>query len=423
VAVVRILFVADVSIQGVIGGAERVLYEQATRLARKGHEVHTLTRRPPGDDRTRVVRQGVTEHRYAVDARNPVLFFGSTLRNARRLFASLSHATAFDCIHSHQPFSAAGVLLSPGARSIPKVYSCHSLSCEEFVSRNPPPSDLLPRCAYRLNRLVRKCVERWVLQRCRTVVALSRFSQRRLGEVHGIPVERTTIIPGGVDTETFRPAGDKPSIRRGLWLPTDRVVLFTVRNLVARMGLENLLLAVKAAIPQAPGLFLVIGGAGPLDAALRELAAREGLAERVRFAGFIPESELPSYYQMADLFVLPTRELEGFGLVTLEALACGVPVAGTPVGGTPEILSRLEPKLLFKDATAESMADTIAACYRQVKDHPRQWADLGERCRRFTESHYSWDAGADALESLYINQCRVVGRRAQRINRATPEAI
>ena len=420
----RILFVADVSIQTVIGGAERVLYEQATRLARKGHEVHTLTRRPPGDGRTRLVRQRVTEHRYPVDTRNPVSFFGSTLRNACHLFVSLSDATAFDCIHFHQPFSAAGVLLSPGARSIPKVYSCHSLSCEEFVSRNPIPSGALPRCAYRLNRLVRKYVERWVLQRCRTVVALSRFSQRRIGEVHGIPAERTTIIPGGVDTETFRPAGDKPSTRRGLRLPTDRVVLFTVRNLVARMGLENLLLAVKAAIPQAPGLFLVIGGAGPLDAALRELAVREGLADRVRFAGFIPESQLPSYYRMADLFVLPTREMEGFGLVTLEALASGLPVAGTPVGGTPEILGRLEPNLLFKDATSASMAETIAACYRKIKDHPRQWAELGERCRRFAESHYSWDASADALESLYINQCRVAGgRRAQRINRATPEPI
>ena len=255
-------------------------------------------------------------------------------------------------------------------------------------------------------------------------MALHRYSQRRLGEVHGIPAERTTIIPGGVDTDTFRPAGDKTPIRRGLRLPTDRVVLFTVRNLVARMGLESLLLAVKAALPRAPGLFLVIGGAGPLDAALREMAAREGLAERVRFAGFIPESQLPSYYRMADLFVLPTRELEGFGLVTLEALASGVPVAGTPVGGTPEILSRLEPNLLFRDATAASMAETIVACCRKVEDHPRQWAELAERCRRFAVSRYSWDAGVDALESLYLNLGGASGgRRAQRFNRATPETI
>jgi glycosyltransferase involved in cell wall biosynthesis len=190
------------------------------------------------------------------------------------------------------------------------------------------------------------------------------------------------------------------------------------------MGLEHLLLAVKAAIQRAPGLFLVIGGAGPLDGALRELAVREGLSDRVRFAGFIPELQLPDYYRMADLFVLPTRELEGFGLVTLEALASGVPVAGTPVGGTPEILSRLEPNLLFRGATAASMAETIVACYRKVKDHPRQWADLGERCRSFAERHYSWDASADALESLYLNLGRASGgRRAQRVNRATPEPI
>ncbi len=419
----RILFVADVSIQAVIGGAERVLFEQAVRLARRGHEVHILTRQPPGDGRTRLVRQRVTEHRYAVDARNPVRFLGSTLRNARRLFASLAEVTAFDCIHFHQPFSAAGVLLAPGARSIPKVYTSHSLSCEEFVSRNPFPLGLLPQCAFRLNRLARRQVERWVLQRCRTVVALSRFSQRRLGEVHGIPAERTTIVPGGVDTDRFRPARDKRSIRQRLHLPSDGVVLFTVRNLVARMGLENLLLAVKAAIPRAPELFLVVGGAGPLDGGLREMAAREGLTESVRFAGFIPESDLPSYYRMADLFVLPTRELEGFGLVTLESLASGVPVAGTPVGATPEILGRLEPELLFRDATAASMADTISGCYRKVKEHPRQWAELGERCRRFAE-HYSWDVSVDALERMYVGRCRAGGgRRRARIARATPELL
>src|SRR5207249_11052699 len=77
------------------------------------------------------------------------------------------------------------------------------------------------------------------------------------------------------------------------------------------------------------------------------------------FLGFIPDETLPSYYHAADVFVLPTRELEGFGLVTVEALACGTPVLGTPVGATPEVLSGLDASLVFRGISAEIMAEDL----------------------------------------------------------------
>jgi glycosyltransferase involved in cell wall biosynthesis len=398
---VRILFVADVSIERVIGGAERMLFEQATRLARKGHEIHNLTRMPPGGDHLQFTTRQVTEHRYGVAAGNPLAFLCSTLHNARRLAENLLSTTAYDCIHFQQPFSAAGVLLSRRARRIPTIYSNYSLSFEEFVSRNPLPAGWTPQMIYRANRGVRRWVEKWVLGHCRTIVVLSRFSRQRLRDAHGIHSDRTELIPGGVDTDKFTPVSDKLSIRRRLRLPENGVVLLTVRNLVPRMGLENLLLAFKAAASHAPDLYLVIAGDGPLKDRLRELARRERIAEKMVFAGFVPEGELPSYYQMADLFVLPTRELEGFGLVTLESLACGVPVAGTPVGGTKEILGRFDPGFLFRDASPAAMADLILKCYDKITMRPMEWVQLGLNCRRFVEENFSWDASIGALEELY----------------------
>jgi glycosyltransferase involved in cell wall biosynthesis len=409
----RILFVADVSIQRVIGGAERVLFEQSVRLARRGHEIHILTRRPPGDDRAQFVTQQVTEHRYIVDTRNPISFLCSTLKNSRRLFESMHAATAFDCIHFHQPFSAAGVLMSRRVRQIPKLYSSHSLSFEEFISRNPQPVGFAARTIYRANVLFRKHLERRVLRGCNTIVVLSRFSQQRLHDAHGILPGKTELIHGAVDIDKFRPASDKIAIRQRLHLPADRVIIFTVRNLVARMGLENLLLAIKELSRRAPDLFLIVGGEGPLGSVLRDLVHRENIADHVRFAGFIPEEELPSYYQMADLFVLPTRELEGFGLVTLESLASGVPVVGTPVGGTVEILGQFDPKFIFKDTTPSSMAALIWDCYQEIIKSPLRWEDVLMRCRQFVEKNYSWEASVDALENLYrrLSRPAVAGER------------
>ena len=103
---------------------------------------------------------------------------------------------------------------------------------------------------------------------------------------------------------------------------------------------------------------------------------------------------------MADLFVLPTKELEGFGLITIESMASGVPVVGTPIGGTKEILDRFDSSFLFSDASPESMAHLIAEKCRFIRDRPEAWAEIGKRCREFVEKNYSWEKNIDSLEKL-----------------------
>jgi hypothetical protein len=100
----KFLFVSDVSIQDVIGGAERVLYEQTTRLAARGHDVHILTRRLPAHQADCAVIRDVREWRYPVNQDNAVSFITSTLRNGKKLFETISKANNFDCIN-HFPLS------------------------------------------------------------------------------------------------------------------------------------------------------------------------------------------------------------------------------------------------------------------------------------------------------------------------------
>jgi glycosyltransferase involved in cell wall biosynthesis len=104
---------------------------------------------------------------------------------------------------------------------------------------------------------------------------------------------------------------------------------------------------------------------------------------------------------MADLFILPTKDLEGFGMVTVEALASGLPVLGTPVGGTKEILALLGPEFLFADSTPSSMAKLILKNIELWNKDSEIYRNITQRCRDVAERYYSWDTHIDQLERLF----------------------
>ncbi|MCG2741518.1 MAG: glycosyltransferase family 4 protein, partial [Syntrophaceae bacterium] len=345
----------------------------------------------------------VMEWRYAVNQDNAVSFFMSTLRNGKRLFEALSNANNFDCINFHQPFSAFAVVRSDSSKKIRKVYTCHSLAFEEYASRNAKSHSFSKRIVHSLHLASRKWIEKKVLNQSDSIVVLSRYTRDKLLNIHGVPVEKIAVIPGGIDLVRFHPAADKRTVRERLHLPQEKTILLTVRNLVQRMGIENLIIAMQDIVKSEPDIVLIIGGTGPLKDDLARLSRRLNLDHHIHFAGFIPEAALPEYYQAADIFVLPTIELEGFGLVTLEALASGVPVLGTPVGGTQEILSRFDSRFLFQDTSPEAISRlTIYTC-RKYLNQPDKWQFDSQRCRQFAEKYYSWETNVTATERLFVD--------------------
>jgi glycosyltransferase involved in cell wall biosynthesis len=153
-------------------------------------------------------------------------------------------------------------------------------------------------------------------------------------------------------------------------------------------------------------IHLVIGGEGILKEKLISLSKKLGLEHLIKFVGFIPDNKLPDYYRAADCFILPTKALEGFGLVTLESLASSTPVLGTPIGGTKEILEQFDPSFLFKDTTPNSMAELIMEKYDIIHHHPGQWKKISKKCRDFVEANYSWDKNVNTLEKLFLEMIR-----------------
>jgi glycosyltransferase involved in cell wall biosynthesis len=386
-----------------IGGAERVLYEESTRLAERGHSVRVLTRKLPYHEADVENISGVEENRYSFQEKLFPFFFKSLLLDCRKRFRSVEESFPFDIINFHQPFSAIGVLSSNTSRRVPYVYTCHSLSFEEYISRSSSPGNPIKWILYHLQVSARRSIERTVLKRSDQIIVLSEYTREKLQRTYEMIPSKVSVIPGGVDLQRFRPSTDKDQIRARMGLPEDKFILFTVRNLVPRMGLENLISAFKIVQNGRRDLLLVVGGEGPLETALREQVKRYGLEDFVRFVGYIPDEDLPSYYQMADLFILPTSELEGFGLVTVEALASGLPVLGTPVGGTREILTNLGSDYLLDDSTPQSIAKGILKALNGWAANQAAYKNISETCRKVAEQHYSWDNHVSKLEDLFYS--------------------
>lgn len=398
----RILFVIDLAYPDHAGGSHRLCYEVARRLAQRGHEVHLITGQASDDSATPGTERidGVYYHRLSRDKRNFVTHALSYILGARRVFDQLARETPFDVISGHYVLPTLGILLSHRKQSTPVVSTFYPWAGEFGIELQRGSQDLSTLARWRRAAwiaptlaLVRK-LERLTLARSARLQTLSQYLAEIAVGDYGIDRSKITVIPAGVDTARFTPTMDRIAVRQQLGLPPDRPLLLTVRRLYARMGLENLVQAMHAVIRRQPRALLLIGGQGPLRGRLQTLVEQSELVENVRLLGYVEDKRLPMYYQAADLFILPTLDLEGFGLVTLEALACGTPVLGTPVGGTVEILRGLDPRLLFVSSRPEDMAKGII-------EYLSAPAVSSEQCRRYVLEHYPWDKTAMELETLF----------------------
>jgi glycosyltransferase involved in cell wall biosynthesis len=402
----NIVLLAEVSAIAVIGGAERVLREQALGLQKRGHRVNAVVRTPPGDPRSQVALERGVEHRYTVSRRNSLLFVLSSLSRSVRAFDRVVDSGRADAALIHQAMAGFGPILRRRARAAGWVYVCHSLAHEEYLSRAPMESGAAGRLRRLLNSRLRLWVERIVLRGCERVVVLSEFMKRRVQAAHGVPTDRLRVIPGGADPARFHPPADPTDIRRRLGLPLDKVVLLAVRNLVPRMGLHNLVQAIAKLGEEANDLLLLLGGEGEQRASLQQLIEDLRLSRQVRMVGFISEELLPAYYQAADLVLMPTHELEGFGLVTVEALACGTPVLGTPVGALPEVLSRVDPRLIAEGTDGASLSHAIRLLLRRFRDHPGEEERVSRLGRDLIVKDYNWDRHNEQLETVVSEAIR-----------------
>ena len=379
----NILVATDIFFYDDPGGGARGPWEISRNLVKRGHRV-TLLSRLMGSQPTAEVREGVEVIRFPWKDQN----FWFCLRNGIRTTKKIS--AKVDALHLHQPLPGLAVLLSRKFKRAPRLYFFYSPWEEEYQIRQR--FHQAAGISTFLQAWLRKRIERFVLNRSNNVMVLSQFMMDRLRAIHAVPPHKISCLKGAVDTERFRPVFSLTEARRQLQWPVDKTILLTVRNLEPRMGLENLIHAIKL-LPQSD-LHLYIVGRGSLRDFLESKVRNLELESAVTFLGMVPDQQLPLMYQAADVFVLPTRELEGFGLVTVEALASGCPVVATPIGATPEILNPLNRTWLTKGTSPDDISEALSR-FLQCRD---QWPFFRDRCAQYAREKYSWQNVVDQVE-------------------------
>lgn len=345
-----------------VGGTTTYVRRFARALASDGHQVEILTPSYDGSPET-VVDQGVRVN--YVDLGPGVL--GPLRFSQRRQFDKFvrSYLTNnhFDIVNIHDGFTISNNVIEKAKQDGVKVlFTAHAVVAYECLF------DLYKACFSNLTALkkipalfakaiITFCLERSQARRADKLVVMSQYVNNTVVKWFGNAVSSKIHISAiGVDESLGSNHLSRDEARKALGIETSEIVFFTVRRLEPRMGLDNLISSWSLLNGES---FLYIAGKGSQRDRLQQMINRRGLGERVKLLGYVEDDVLSILYRAADCFVIPTEQLEGFGIVTIDALTYGLPVIGTPRGATPEILSKFNSRLITSGTSPDSLAETI----------------------------------------------------------------
>jgi phosphatidylinositol alpha-1,6-mannosyltransferase len=234
------------------------------------------------------------------------------------------------------------------------------------------------------------------------VTFLGEFTRSRLAGALGRRADRLVRMAPGVDAERFSPGDDGRLVRAELGIG-ERPLVVCVSRLMARKGQDTLIRALPAIRARVPGTRLLCVGGGPERSALQRLAAECGVADDVLFTGSVPMAELPRYYRAGDVFAMPCRsrigglDVEGLGMVFLEASACGLPVIVGDSGGAPDTVLDGETGHLVDPHSTGAVAERVGALLAD----PAAAARMGQRGREWVTTAWSWERTMSAFAAAF----------------------
>ncbi len=371
------------------GGVERRIVETAKRLH---NEVTTTVysgtkagfKKPTSINGAHFVPGFSTDALFPVDN----WFFNRTI-------AGEVDAIKADVYEAHT-VSGYGFLNALKERGInkPFIQTIHGVLADEYVQsfqRGYPTfrAKLANLIMWRLSKLEEESAKKATL-----IVTVSKYSAGKMAQFYHVDKAKIRVVPNGVDTERFKPAKPSEKIKQQIGLDSKLCVLF-VGRLIPRKGLPFLIEAAKHIVEEYSQTMFVIVGNGPLMNNLVAYLEKTNLSRNFVFLGDVHESVLPTLYNCADVFALPSIQ-EGQGIALLEAQAIAKPVVAFDVGGVREAVLNKETGLLVKSSSrelAEAIIKLLADCSLREK--------MGDKGREFVSANFSWNICAKRMLQVY----------------------
>jgi glycosyltransferase involved in cell wall biosynthesis len=349
----RVLIVTD-QYEPMVGGVPTVTRELARGLAERGHAVEVLAPSSTGRSATKaggrltVARRGSVRWPWYEDQR--LGFLG------RAAAGELIAGFAPDVVHVHSPLTLGAAARSAARRRrVPVVYTNHYLPANVHpTAGSRPVANAARTAAGALFDVGFYGYLTAFANRCDRVTAPTATALLLLRD-HGLRAP-SQVVSNGVDLDVYSPGAAHESLRRRYALPAGRPLIVSVGRLSPEKRADVLIEALAA--QDVANTVLALAGSGPDEGRLRELAARRGVAERVRFLGFIPGTDLPGLYRLADVFAIAS-EAELQSLVTMEAMASGLPVVAVNAGALGELVHAGENGFLARPGRAADVAGSL----------------------------------------------------------------
>jgi glycosyltransferase involved in cell wall biosynthesis len=365
-----------------VGGIERVVFEQSKRLMKHNFLPTVLTHR--NYTPRKYTYGGVKVQCY--DALNIGFRLGIPypIPSVSSFKPFLEMVKSSRIIHAHGHPYLSSLLATKLARKYKKpfVLTQHNT----FIEYNG-----IWDTVEKINDLV---IGKQTLLEADRIIVISQATRNYVLRLGADPA-KVRVIYNGVDLDRFKPiqeAGD--AVRRKLGISKQAIVAATVRRLVYKNGIDTLLETACITVKENPDLVYLVIGRGPDYADVKAKAAQLGIEKNFVLAGFVSDEGLPSFYNAADFFVLPSKSGEGLPLVALEAMACGLPVVATAVGGIAEVLVEG-----FGEIVPPNNPGLLARATLVIAE--KDFVVMKQKLRRIMTEKYSWDVNVTKLIKIY----------------------
>ncbi len=366
-----------------IGGIEKVADEQCRRLVKLGYQVSVLTSKTSKQNEPRA--EGFRLFSYSILNLAERVGVPYPIPSLKAYQKFLKVIRTCDIVHAHGHAYMSSYLACKVAEKYKKpfILTQHNtfIDYQSWLNMVEHVND------WTVGRLVLKGANRVITVSGKTMEYVLKL---------GADFSKASVMYNGVDTTFFHPMNRKEN-RGKLGLPKNKTVVLTIRRLVYKNGLDTFIESASLLARDYPNLLFIVIGKGPNRTLIERRVRELGIGGNVRLAGFVPEEFLPLYYNAADYFIIPSSSGEGLPLVLLEAMACGLPVIATKVGGTPEIIEDMKNGVLVPPREPRDLADAIS---RFLSDKELGVA-IGEEARKTVEDRFTWEENVRQLRNVY----------------------